>query len=602
MTYCRISDYGVIGDMHSAALVSQGGSIDWLCFPRFDSPSVFAAILDDERGGRFSIRPLGEHGAYQAYLPDTNVLVTSFHSDGGRVILTDFMPISDDITVSPHEVIRIARCESGEMSLECLFQPRLDYGRSATRLASGGRGALARNGSARLSLSSAVPLEVKNGAAGNTFTLRAGESAAFVLSWQEEEPRLLADYDIYGKLGSAEAYWRTVASDWHYQGRWSDAVKRSGLALHQLLYAPTGAICAAITTSLPEQINGGRNWDYRFCWLRDAAFTVDVFHRLGHTVDTSPFLGWLANFPLDTPEEVQTLYGIDCETEVPEYILDHLEGYRGSRPVRIGNAAARQLQLDIYGETLLSMASFYRAGGYIDEGLWGLIECLVDAAADNWCLPDHGIWEVRGERRHFVYSKLMCWVAVDRGIRLAKAMRKSADIGKWQQAREAIREDILTRGWNERVGAFTQAYGSDALDASVLFMPLVGFIPAQDSRMEATILRIQRDLSVDGLVHRYLPWQADDGLGGDEGTFTMCTFWLVGCLVKLGRLDEAQAIFERVISLSNHVDLFSEMMDPESGEFLGNYPQAFTHIALIHTALHLDGALRRAELGKVSVR
>jgi GH15 family glucan-1,4-alpha-glucosidase len=602
MTYRPISDYGVIGDMHSAALVSRGGSIDWLCFPRFDAPSVFAAILDHERGGRFAIQPQGEHRVSQDYLPDTNVLVTSFHADGGRATLTDFMPMSDDVAASPHEVIRIVRCESGRMTLECLFQPRLDYGRSATDLAPAPKGVVARNGSSCLSLSSTVPFEVSDGAARVIFTLQAGESIGFVLGWQEDGPRPLGDYDIYGKLGSTEAYWRTVASDWHYQGRWSDAVKRSGLALHQLLYAPTGAICAAVTTSLPEQIGDHRNWDYRFCWLRDAAFTLDVFHRLGHTVDTSPFLGWLGSFPLDSLEEVQTLYGIGCETEVQEYVVDHLEGYRGSRPVRIGNAAARQLQLDIYGEILLSLASFYRAGGYIDDGLWSLIERLVEAAVDNWRLPDHGIWEVRGERRHFVYSKLMCWVAVDRGIRLAKALRKPVDIGRWQEARKAIREDILTRGWNERVGAFTQAYGSDALDASVLFMPLVGFIPGQDPHMESTILRIQRDLSVNGLVRRYLPSQADDGLGTDEGTFTMCTFWLVGCLVKLGRLDEAQALFERVISLSNHVGLFSEMMDPESGEFLGNYPQAFTHIALIHTARHLDSALRRAELGKVSVR
>ena len=546
MAYRPISDYGVIGDMHSAALVSQGGSIDWLCFPRFDAPSVFAAILDHDQGGRFAIQPPGEHHVSQEYLPDTNVLVTSFHTNGSRATLTDFMPMSDDITVSPHEVIRIVRCESGQMSLECLFQPRLDYGRSATALTPAPQGVVARNGSACLSLSSTVPIEVSNGAARATFTLRAGESAAFVLRWQEEEPRPLADYDIYGKLGSTEAYWRTVASDWHYQGRWSDAVKRSGLALHQLLYAPTGAICAAVTTSLPEQIGDHRNWDYRFCWLRDAAFTVDVFHRLGHTVDTSPFLSWLASFPLDSLDELQTLYGIGCETEVPEYILDHFEGYRESRPVRVGNAAARQLQLDVYGEILLSLASFYRAGGYISDGLWALMEGVVEATVDNWHLPDHGIWEVRGERRHFVYSKLMCWVAVDRGIRLAKAMRKPVNIAKWQEARKAIREDILTRGWNERVGAFTQSYGSDALDASVLFMPLVGFIPGRDPRMESTILRIQRDLSVNGLVRRYLPSQADDGLDTDEGTFTMCTFWLVGCLIKLGRQIGRASRRERV--------------------------------------------------------
>ena len=599
MTYRPISDYGVIGDMHSAALVSRDGSIDWLCFPRFDSPSVFAAILDDKRGGSFAIRPAGEHRYSQAYLPDTNVLLTSFQTDEDRATVTDFMPMAADITVSEHEVIRIVRCESGQVVLDCLFQPRLDYGRGLTRLTAASRGVVARSGDACLGLASPVPFDIEDGTARATLALGAGQSAAFVLRWDEENPRPPADYDIYGKLGNVEAYWRTVANDWHYHGRWAGPIKRSGLALHQLLYAPTGAICAAVTTSLPEGVNSHRNWDYRHCWLRDAALTLDVFHRLGYTADTSLFMGWLGQFFRGIGGTVQTLYGIGYETEITEYILDHFEGYKGSGPVRIGNAAVKQLQLDIYGEVVLSFASFYRAGGHIGDALWALTESLVEAAASNWHLPDHGIWEVRGERRHFVYSKVMCWAALDRGIRLAKALGRAVDLQRWQEAKRAIREDVLARGWNERIGSFVQSYGSDVLDASLLFMPLVGFLPAKDPRMESTILRIQQELSVNGLVRRYLPWQADNGLGTDEGTFTMCTFWLIGCLIQLGRLEEAQRLFERVMSLSNHVGLFSEMVDPQSGEFLGNYPQAFTHIALMHTARNLDRALRQAELGKV---
>lgn len=599
MTYRAISDYGVIGDMHSAALVSRDGSIDWLCFPRFDSPSVFAAILDDKRGGCFAIRPAGEHRFSQAYLPDTNVLVTSFQTDAGSATVTDFMPVAADITVSEHEVIRIIRCESGQMVLDCLFQPRLNYGRGPTRLTPASRGVVARSGSACLGLASSVPFDIRDEAARATLVLGTGESAAFVLRWDEGSPRPMADYDIHGKLGNTEAYWVTVARDWHYHGRWAEAIKRSGLALHQLLYAPTGAICAAVTTSLPEGVNSHRNWDYRYCWLRDAALTLDIFHRLGHTVDTSSFMAWLGDLSAASANGVQTLYGIGRETEIPEYILDHFEGYMGSGPVRIGNAAAGQLQLGIYGEVVLSFASFYRAGGYIGDALWALTESLVEAAVSNWRLPDHGIWEVRGERRHFVYSKLMCWAALDRGIRLAKALDKAVDLQRWQQARRAIHRDVLARGWNERIGSFVQSYGSDVLDASLLFMPMVGFLPAKDPLMESTILRIQQELSVNGLVRRYLPGQADNGLGTDEGTFTMCTLWLVGCLIQLGRLEEAQRLFERVISLGNHVGLFSEMVDPQSGEFLGNYPQAFTHIALIHTARNLDRALRQAELGTI---
>ena len=602
MTYRRISDYGVIGDMHSAALVSSGGSIDWLCFPRFDSPSVFAAILDDQRGGRFAIQPAGEYRSTQAYLPDTNILVTTFHTDGGQATLTDFMPMAEDVTFSKHEVIRLARCEAGEVTLECLFQPRLDYARAGTSLTVEPQGLVARGGGAKLSLASPLPLRLEEGEARATFPLRSGEAAAFVLRWDEDTPRPIADYDIPWKLGSTEAYWRLKTSDWRYRGRWSALVKRSGLALHQLLYAPSGAICAAVTTSLPGKIGGPRNWDYRFCWLRDAAFTLDIFHRLGHTADTSPFMGWVSHFSDAFPDKLHTLYGIGCETDIQEQVLDHLEGYRGSRPVRIGNAASKQVQLDIYGELLLALASYYRAGGHIDDSLWRLVEALIEGAVANWRLPDNGIWEVRGERRHFVYSKVMCWVALDRGMRLARALGKPVDLARWRQAREAIRADVLANGFSPKLGAFVQSYGSDIPDASLLFLPMVGFLPANDPRMLATIELIRRELATNGLVRRYLPSQVDDGLGTDEGTFTMCTFWLIGCLVLLGRLDEAQRLFEKAISFSNHVGLFSEMLDPETGEYLGNYPQAFTHIALIHTARNLDRALRLAELGRIAVR
>jgi GH15 family glucan-1,4-alpha-glucosidase len=602
MTYKPISDYGVIGDMHSAALVTTGGSIDWLCFPRFDSPSVFAAILDDQRGGRFAIQPVGEYRSTQAYSPDTNILVSTFHTDSGQATLTDFMPLAEDVTISEHEVIRLARCDAGEVTLECLFQPRLNYARDGTRLTVAPRGVVATTDGAKLSLASPLPLQLEDGAARATFPLRSGETAAFILRWDEETPRPVADYDIPCKMGNTEAYWRLKTSDWRYRGRWSDLVKRSVLALHQLLYAPSGAICAAVTTSLPGQIGGPRNWDYRFCWLRDAAFTLDVFHRMGHTDDTSPFLSWLSHFSSTFPDNLHTLYGIGYETDVEERVLDYLEGYRGSRPVRVGNAANKQLQLDDYGELLLALASYYRAGGYIDDRFWRLAETLVEGAVANWHLPDHGIWEVRTERRHFVYSKLMCWVAVYRGIRLAQALGRPVDLARWRQAREAIRSDILANGFNPKVGAFVQAYGSDTPDASLLFMPMAGFLPASDPRMLATIDLIRRELSVDGLVRRYLPEKTDDGIGTDEGTFTMCTFWLIGCLILLGRLDEAQRLFENAITFSNHVGLFSEMVDPKTGEFLGNYPQAFTHIALIHTARNLDRALRQAELGRVAVR
>jgi GH15 family glucan-1,4-alpha-glucosidase len=604
MPYRRINDYGVIGDMHSAALVSGDGSLDWLCFPRFDSPSVFAALLDDDRGGRFHIRPAGEFGHMHAYLPESNVLETTFRADGGSATLTDLMPVAEEGANCPHEVLRIVRCGSGSLQMELDFLPRLNYARAQTRVAVDGTSAVARAGDDCLGLSGSVPLEPADGGASARFRLSEGESAAFLLRWQDDAPPAPGEYDVFGALGRTRAFWRFVAHDWRYTGRWESLVKRSMLALHLLLYQPTGAICAAVTTSLPEQIGGARNWDYRYCWLRDAAFTLDVFHRLGHTDYTRPFIQWLANLALAPggAEDIHSLYGIGHEADqhaMAEEVLGHLNGYRRSSPVRIGNGAFHQFQLDVPGEVLLSFDSYHRAGGIIDEPLWTLAEAMVELALKHWREPDNGIWEIRSEPKHFTYSKLMAWVAVDRALRLAHALKRPADFDRWRKAREAIKSDLLAKGWDAERGSFVQAYGGKNLDATALFMPMVGFLPANDPRMVSTIDSVQRELMSGGFVYRYLPAETDDGVGGEEGAFTMCTLWLAGAMVTGGRFEEAREVFERVIGLHNEVGLYSEMIDPRTGDFLGNYPQAFTHIALIHTARNLDRALNQVELGKI---
>jgi len=589
--------------MHSAALVSGDGSLDWLCFPRFDSPSVFAAVVDDVNGGHFRIRPAGEFRHDHSYLPESNVLVASFQTDSGSASLTDFMPVAEEITQCAHEVLRIVRCQSGSVEMELDFRPRMDYGRSATAVTVNGRSAVARLGDDCLALTSGAPLEAVDGGASARFTLHEGEWTAFLLRWNDESPPLPEDYDVYGRLGRTQAFWRFVAHDWRYMGRWEELVKRSMLALHLLLYVPTGAICAAVTTSLPEQVGGERNWDYRFCWLRDAAFTLDVFHRLGHTAYTRPFIQWLAGLVLGLgqDEDIRSLYGIGREVNhtMTEEVLGHLEGYRGSAPVRIGNAAFHQFQLDVYGEVLLSFDSYHRAGGIIDDSLWILAEAMVESALRNWQKPDNGIWELRSEPRHYTYSKLMAWAAVDRGLRLAQALRRPVDFARWRRERAAIRASLLENGWNEKRRSFVQSYGASNLDASSLFIPMVGFLSADDPRMVSTIAAVQNELVHNGFVRRYLPSQEVDGVGGDEGAFTMCSLWLAGSLVTSGRLDEAKEMFGRVTRLGNHVGLFSEMVEPTTGEFLGNYPQAFTHIALIHTARNLDRALNQVELGKI---
>ena len=589
--YKSIGNYGIIGNQRSAALVGIDGSIDWCCLPRFDSPSVFAALLDWRKGGRFQIAPVGFYRSAQAYVRHTNVLTTSFSTAMGSAVLTDFMPCGGDRMLRVgDELHRRVQCEAGQIDLQLVFEPRFDYARVSTTVAVHANGAVATGGGRRLVLASSVPLAA-TGAAETTFRLRAGEEAWFIIRYGQPVPWPVAAYESGPRLAETKAFWAAVAGECPATGRWSDLVVRSFLTLHLMTYEPSGAIVAAPTTSLPEEIGGERNWDYRFSWVRDAAFAVDVLLRQGHVDEAEGFMRWLMDHCAACGELLQPLYGIAPDSSLQEVALDHLEGYRGSQPVRIGNAAAVQLQLDIFGEVLLAAGGYHRHTRTIPDAWWELLVGFVEAVCANWRRPDRGIWEIRGEPRQFVYSKLMAWVALDRGIYLAEAMDKPVDLDRWRAVRSEIRREILERGWSEAKGAFTQHYDTTELDASNLLMPMVGFLPATDPRIQGTIRRTMEELAVDGLVHRYRPERTDDGLTGGEGTFTLCSFWLVGALLVGGRLAEAEALFRRLAGYANHLGLFSEMIDPATGEALGNFPQAFTHIAFIHTARNLDRAL-----------
>jgi GH15 family glucan-1,4-alpha-glucosidase len=593
--YKPISSYGVIGDMHSAALVGLDGSIDWLCFPRFDSPSIFAAILDARRGGSFRLCPVAPFASKQTYLDDTNVLSTLFTTDRGKAEILDFMPLGEDPRYTEHHVFRVVKGITGEVPMECWYQPRLDYARGATHLTPCPRGVTAQKDSDRLVLASPVVLEVEQGLASAAFTVGKGEELVFALQWSDaSEPP-----DIGGwrqRLEQTCDMWRGIANSVKYEGHWQEVARRSVLALHLLVYMPTGALVAAVTTSLPEWIGGTRNWDYRYCWVRDASFIVDVLDRLDHTAETGRFLKWLTTECESCGINLQTLYGVEYEEDLKEAVLEHLEGYKGSKPVRTGNAASKQFQMDIFREAIVAVATFHRAGGEINDRLWATVQSFVDAVISNWDRPDCSIWEVRSRKRHFVYSKVMCWMAMDRAISIAEAAQKPADLRLWRKVRDEIREDILKRGWNDRLQSFVQYYGASHTDAVLLMMPLVGFLPPDDPRMQSTILRIRQELEVNGLLRRYQPHRADDGVGGEEGIFLMCTLWLAGCLTMIGDIGEATRLVERVLQQANHLGLFSEMVNPLTGEALGNFPQAFTHVSLIHTLHNLDIAMSRTRL------
>ncbi|OAI51319.1 glucoamylase [Planctomycetaceae bacterium SCGC AG-212-F19] len=606
-TYQPIEHYGIIGNLRTAALVGMDGSIDWLCLPHFDSPSVFAAILDDAKGGRFRIAPPADDFRHkQFYWPDTNILVTRFlHADGVGEI-EDYMPVRGEGPV-PDELIRRVRVVRGRLPFHLECRPAFDYARAAHQTFVGPHGARFDGPGLSLGLSSPVALRQDGDGVTADFTLGEGEKVAFALCRRSpgEHPGPCPGTDEAEDLfRDTVAYWRRWLSKCTYTGRWRETVVRSALTLKLLSFAPTGAIVAAPTCSLPEVIGGVRNWDYRYTWIRDAAFTLYGLLRIGFTEEAARFMDWLKDRWQDPDSRgsgpFQLMYGIDGRADLTEQSFEHLEGYRGSRPVRVGNAAHQQLQLDIYGEL---MDAVYLHNKYVEPipyEAWTHLRMLLNWLCDNWKRPDEGVWEVRGGRRHFVYSKVMSWVALDRGARLAWKRSLPADRARWLSVRDEIYEEVMARGWNPRRKAFVQAYDSEALDASCLLMPLVFFMAPSDPRMLSTIDAICRPLDqggllADGLVYRYDPAMAPDGLPGREGTFNMCSFWLVEALTRAGRtdparLENARLLFEQMLGYANHLGLYGEQTGP-SGEALGNFPQAFTHLALISAAFNLDRAL-----------
>jgi GH15 family glucan-1,4-alpha-glucosidase len=609
MSYQPIENYGIIGDMHTAALVGMNGSIDWLCFPHFDSPSVFAAILDDKKGGRFRIAPTApEPTCKQHYWPDTNVLITRFLMTGGVGEVTDYMTAHEHQRGKEdhhHQLFRKVTAVRGNMTFRLECRPAFNYARDSHELSITSKGAVFHSPDLSLALSTGIPLQSRNGAVSAEFTLEEGKSAVFVL--QEAEPgggcqACVSVEEAEEVFAQTIDFWRRWLSKCTYTGRWREMVHRSALALKLLTFAPSGAIVAAPTTSLPETIGGGRNWDYRYTWIRDAAFTLYGFMRIGFTDEAARFMEWLAarSHELEKDDSLQIMYGIDGQHELAETTLEHLEGYRGSRPVRIGNAAYRQLQLDIYGELMDAVYLFNKYGNPISYELWMYLRRLLDYVCRNWQKKDEGIWEVRSGQRHFVFSKLMCWVALDRGLRLADKRSFPADRTNWLENRDKLYEEIMRRGWSREQQAFVQSFDGTALDASNLIMPLVFFVSPSDPRMLKTLDVIQQSpkeggLTSGSLVYRYHPKESINGLTGEEGSFNMCSFWLVEALTRAGRfdrtrLDKARLVFEQMLSYANHLDLYGEETGPR-GEVLGNFPQAFTHLALISAAFNLDRAL-----------
>ena len=591
MGYLPIEDHGIIGDLHTAALVSTDGTIDWLCLPRFDAPSVFASILDDERGGHFSLRPVEYVQSHQLYLPDTNVLLTRFLSPEGVAEVLDFMPIEDKHGTR-HDLVRDVRVIRGRMTIEVDCRPAFDYARQEHEIEFVKGGVIFRGAGMALNLASEVPLEEgpANGAFAS-FTLDAGESASFVLHQLkgDEGPReALKSAVCQDLLQLTLDYWRRWISKSTYHGRWRDMVNRSVLVLKLMVYDPTGALVAAPTMGLPETIGGERNWDYRYTRMRDAAFTMYVLNRVGFEDEAHKFMGWIQDRCQGSGGLLQPLYGIDGRAELHEEELTHLSGYRDSRPVLLGNGAYDQLQLDLYGAVLDAAYLHNRYGAPLNYDVWQSLRTILNWLSENWRLPDAGMWGIRGDREHFVSSKVLSWVAFHRAVLLAYQRGLPAEVGRWIEQQDAIYEEVMEKGWNPEKQSFVQHYGSDALDAALLLMPVVKFVGPTDPRWLATMDRIQKELTYDALVDRYEA--ADDGSSGRESTFSVCSFWLVECLTSAGRLEEARLALEKMFSYANHLGLYAEEIGP-SGEALGNFPQAFTHLSLITAAVRLDRAL-----------
>ena len=596
----RIEDYGLIGDLQTAALVSRHGCIDWLCFPRFDSGACFAALLGDEENGRWSLQPAsGITSTERRYRGDTLVLETELACDEGVVRLTDFMPPRGEAP----DVVRIVEGVEGTVPMKMRLSIRFDYGSIVpwVRRRDGGVHAVA--GPDALFLATPVDLVGRNLHTEAEFDVAPGDRVPFVLTWYPSNRPSPERVDAEQALVDTESFWREWVTDCVHVGRFREPLVRSLITLKALTYAPTGGIVAAATTSLPEALGGVRNWDYRYCWLRDATLTLLALVRAGYEDEARAWRDWLLRAIAGRPGEVQIMYGIAGERRLTEIELEWLDGYEGSRPVRIGNAASGQLQLDVYGEVADALYHARQAGIGASPDAWALSKKLLEWLEDGWRQPDEGIWEVRGPRRHFVHSKVMAWVAFDRAVRSVEEYEREGPVDRWRQLRDEIHDDVCRKGFSERLGAFTQSYGLDRLDASLLMIPLIGFLPADDERVAGTVAAIERGLLEDGLVVRYRADEENtgvDGLPPGEATFLPCSFWLAQVYALQGRFDEAETLFERLLGLRNDLGLLSEEYDVKAGRLVGNFPQAFTHLTLVDAALTLDeGWCRRAGKGTV---
>ena len=601
--YPNISDHGLIGDLQTAALVATDGTVDWFCCPRFDSPSVFASLLDADKGGYFRIAP--DHDGCvtrQLYFPDTAILITRFMTPDGVGEVTDFMPIAGDRPTDRHRLVRLMRVVRGSMRFVMEIKPRFDYGRLAHKLEISDDGAVFHADGMQLTMHSVGPRGASPEERGLTVervgddlrllrTLHEGDTAGVVLESMGGKPRRIPAGELDRLREETARYWRNWLNRSTYTGRWREMVTRSAMTLKLMTYAPSGALVAAPTAGLPEQTGGERNWDYRYTWIRDASFSVYALLGLGYVEEAAAFGMWVRDRVLEGRPKygrpLKIMYRVDGTSDLVEETLDHFEGWRGSRPVRIGSGAADQLQLDIYGE---AMDAFYHADS---QGLqaghigWGAITDMIEWVCEHWDQPDEGIWETRGGQQDFTYGRFQCWVALDRAIRLATERGRPADIARWRDERNRIYEQIYERGWDPKRKAFVQHYRTDVLDSSLLLMPLMGFVAPQDPQWLDTLDAMNKELVSDSLVYRYNPSASPDGLQGSEGTFSLCTFWYVDALARAGRLEEAELVFQKMQTYANHLGLFSEEIGL-TGEQLGNFPQAFSHLSLINAAINLD--------------
>jgi GH15 family glucan-1,4-alpha-glucosidase len=598
--YPNISDHGLIGDLQTAALVSTEGTVDWFCCPRFDSPSIFASLLDADGGGHFQISPDGcEYVTRQIYLPESAILVTRFMSADGVGEVHDFMPVVTGRATDRHRLVRQIKVARGTMKFVMDLQPRFNYARDKHTTEVSDDGAVFRSGDAELTVHTVGPRGAHGGTrlkrAGRglrtSWILREGQTAGVVLESMGGRPRRLPPGEVDRLAHDTAAFWRDWLGKSTYRGRWREMVSRSAMTLKLMTYAPTGALVAAPTAGLPEQEGGERNWDYRYTWIRDASFSIYALLGLGYREEAAAFGTWMRDRATEQAGSasgpLKIMYRVDGSSDLTEETLDHFEGWRGSRPVRIGNGAADQLQLDIYGEALDALVHADTSGLVMAHRGWLAVNDMIEWLCEHWDQPEEGIWETRGGRKSFTYGRFQCWVALDRAIRLAERHGRPADITRWRSERDRVYQQIIECGWNQKVGAFTQHYGTEVLDSSLLLMPLMGFVSPGDPMWLSTLEAIDRELVSDSLVYRYNPGFSPDGLRGDEGTFSLCTFWYVDALARSGKLREASLTFEKMHTYANHLGLYSEEIGI-TGQQLGNFPQAFSHLSLINAAINLD--------------